>query len=60
MTQSRFNPLTFLHTHKHLLDGLDLLSVNNDFESLNDVRYYYLGTIIKEWHLTQVYVISIN
>ena len=48
MTQSRFNPLTFLHTHKHLLDGLDLFSVTNDFESLNDVRYNYLGTIIKE------------
>ena len=47
MTQSRFNPLSFSHNHKHLLDGLGLLSVAKYFASLNDVRYNYLGTFIK-------------
>ena len=46
MAQSRFNALSFLHSQKHLLDGLDLVSVANDFVSLSDVRYNYFGTFI--------------
>ena len=46
MTQSRFNALSFLHSQKHLVDGLDLVPVANDFVSLSDVRYNYFGTFI--------------
>jgi len=44
MTQSRFNVLSFLHTHKDLVDGLDIISVANDFVSLNSVRHNNFGT----------------
>ena len=30
MTLSRFNALSFLHTHKDLVDGLDVISITND------------------------------
>ena len=39
MMQSRFIALSL--THKHLLDGLDLFSVANDFVSLHDVYKYF-------------------
>ena len=44
MTQSRFHALSFLHTHKDLVDGLDIISVANDFVSLNSVRHNNFGT----------------
>ena len=47
MTPSRFNALSFLHTYKDLLDGLDVISVANDFVSLNIVRYNNFGTFTK-------------
>ena len=47
MTLSRFNALSFLHTHKDLVDGLDVISVVNDFVSLNSVRYNNFGTFTK-------------
>ena len=47
MIQSRFIALSFLRSHKHLPEGLDLLSVANGFASLNDVRYNYFGTFKK-------------
>ena len=39
MMQSRFIALSL--AHKHLLDGLDLFSVANDFVSLHDVYKYF-------------------
>ena len=47
MTLSRFNALSFLNTHKDLVDGLDVISVANDFVSLNSVRYDNFGTFTK-------------
>ena len=47
MTPSRFNALSFLHTHKDLVDGLDVIIVANDFVSLNSVRYNNFGTFTK-------------
>ena len=47
MTPSRFNALSFLHTYKDFLDGLDVISVANDFVSLNIVRYNNFGTFTK-------------
>ena len=47
MTPPRFNALSFLHTHKDLVDGLDVISVANDFVSLNSVRYNNFGTFTK-------------
>ena len=45
ITQLRFNALSFLHAHKQLLDGLDLLFFADDFVSLNDIRSNYFGTL---------------
>ena len=47
MTPPRFNALSFLRTHKDLVDGLDVISVANDFVSLNSVRYNNFGTFTK-------------
>ena len=47
MTPSRFNALSFLHTHKDLVEGLDVISIANDFVSLTSVRYNNLGTFTK-------------
>ena len=47
ITPSRFNVLSFLHTHKGLVDGLDVISVANDFVSLNSVRYNNFGSFTK-------------
>ena len=47
MTPPRFNALSFLHTQKDLVDGLDVISVANDFVSLNSVRYNNFGTFTK-------------
>ena len=44
MTQARLNALSFLHTHKDLIDGLDIVSVANDIVSLNSVRHNNFGT----------------
>ena len=43
----RFNALSFLHIHKDLIDGLDVISVANDFVSLNSVRYNNFGAFTK-------------
>jgi len=36
--------MLYLHTHKDLVDGLDIISVANDFVSLNSVRHNNFGT----------------
>ena len=43
MKQSRLNHLMSLHVHKDITDTLDLISVANEFVSLNSTREYHLG-----------------
>ena len=47
MTRSRFNFVSFLHKQKDLVDGLDVISVADDFVSLNSVRCNNFGTFTK-------------
>ena len=43
MNQERFNSVAILHTHKHLTEYIDLISICNQFIALNDNRKRNFG-----------------
>ena len=47
MNQRRFNSIALLNMHKAKTDGMDLVSVTNDFVSLKENRSRVFGRFAK-------------